>query len=262
MYESISINELQNLYHLYSNNIQSLADVLQALRICKEHEEQYRINHLQKMVDIFNMLLSEKKSELYNEIQKMKRIQQLTSLIDQEQSDLSIYVKMFQESVLYEKYGVSSFDMAESILKKKTIFKLVRKNYCETSPDKFIYSNYEYGICIDSYIAERDMTIIIPEMINGRPVLKIGERAFRRCNYLRNVRLPETLRIIGKGAFWFERPHDLYRINIPKSVINIMNFAFYKNNPEIVYCSEDSYGIKWAKENGFYVSDYEKMNIV
>ena len=41
----MNIREIQELYRLYSNNIQSLADVLQALRICKENEEQYRIDH-------------------------------------------------------------------------------------------------------------------------------------------------------------------------------------------------------------------------
>lgn len=261
MYESIDISELRKLYSLYSDNIQALADVIQVLRIRKENETISRTKQLKKMADILSILLSEKKSELTRDIQKMKRIQQLILLIDKENSDLEIYVKMFQESLLYEKYGVSSFDIAESIVQLKSTFKSVRKDYCETSPDKFIYSNYEYGICIDSYIAEKDMTIIIPEMINGRPVLKIGDRAFRKCGYLRNVRLPETLRIIGKGAFWFEKPHNLYRINIPYTVDTIMNYAFLNNSPEIIYCNSSSYGMKWAKEHGLYVSNYEDLDI-
>ena len=262
MYEFMNLSEIQKLNHMYNERIQALVNTLQALIKYKENASLLKKTQIQYLVDSLNLLLSEKKVELMVDIEKMKRIRALTVLVDENNSDMIKIVEIFQESLLYEKYGISHFNKVESMIQGVNPPKRIIKNYKETSVDKFTYSDYEYGICIDSYNAYRDMTVIVPERINGRPVLKIGDRAFRYCNFLRNIRLPESLRIIGKGAFWFEYPHNLYRINIPYSVDTIKNYAFFENTPEIIYCNNNSYGMSWAKEQGFNVRDYKDFDII
>ena len=46
----------------------------------------------------------------------MKRIQALTVLVDENNTDIIRIVEIFQESLLYEKYGISNFGIAESII--------------------------------------------------------------------------------------------------------------------------------------------------
>jgi len=45
------------------------------------------------------------------------------------------------------------------------------------------------------------IAIVIPEEIDGRPVVEIGDYAFCECPNLRSIAFGGALRRIGKGAF-------------------------------------------------------------
>lgn len=49
--------------------------------------------------------------------------------------------------------------------------------------------------------AGRDATLVIPEKVDGYPVVWIGKKAFLSCKTLREIRLPESLTGIGDWAF-------------------------------------------------------------
>lgn len=47
----------------------------------------------------------------------------------------------------------------------------------------------------------RDASLVIPESVDGYPVVWIGKKAFLSCKMLREIRLPESLAGIGDWAF-------------------------------------------------------------
>ena len=76
----------------------------------------------------------------------------------------------------------------------------------------------------------------LPDMIQGYPVAKIGEGAFRDCTELTSVVIPEGVTVIDKNAFY--NCTGLTSVTIPASVTSILHEAFhYCNNLEAVYIS-------------------------
>jgi uncharacterized repeat protein (TIGR02543 family) len=71
------------------------------------------------------------------------------------------------------------------------------------------------------------MEVEIPSTIKGKPVTKIGEKAFYGCEYINKITIPESVTSIGDEAFG--ECDNLKSIEIPDSVISIGERAF-------VYC--------------------------
>ena len=67
--------------------------------------------------------------------------------------------------------------------------------------------------------------IIIPDKIEGKPVLYIGENAFANCTTLEKLSLPEGLKSIGTGAFI--RCTSLGDLSFPASLTPIGEEAFF-----------------------------------
>lgn len=95
-----------------------------------------------------------------------------------------------------------------------------------TTPEpisKISYSDGGDGITIDAYRWTDEMTVTIPDQINGRPVTKIAPDAFRYC-YADEVLLPDTITEIGADAF--KGCRYLKKIVIPKGCLLIGRGAF------------------------------------
>ena len=67
--------------------------------------------------------------------------------------------------------------------------------------------------------------IVIPSEINGIPVKKIGSEAFRDCNSLTSITIPDSVTYIGVCAFY--GCGSLTNITIPNGVTSIRFYAFY-----------------------------------
>lgn len=66
----------------------------------------------------------------------------------------------------------------------------------------FDYEEVDGQITIKSYIGFDDLDIVvIPDAINGYPVTSIGKSAFEKCKGIKEVVLPKSVELIGRGAF-------------------------------------------------------------
>ena len=83
----------------------------------------------------------------------------------------------------------------------------------------------------------------------------IPEQCFYGCAELSTVIFNNELRSIGKLAF--ANCASLEKITIPDSVTEIGENAFMGCCDLVIYCTKNSYALKWAKENGvhYYVTD-------
>lgn len=67
--------------------------------------------------------------------------------------------------------------------------------------------------------------VIIPDEINGMPVVEIGNYAFSDCALLENIVIPDSVTIIASYAF--QNCTSLTSVVLPDSVTRIGNSAFY-----------------------------------
>jgi hypothetical protein len=87
----------------------------------------------------------------------------------------------------------------------------------------------EGGLVI-TYYRDTENVIQIPERINGRPVVAIGEGAFEG-ERLTSVTIPPTVISIGENAF---EDNELHSIVIPPSVKYIGAYAFGYNELDVI----------------------------
>ena len=93
------------------------------------------------------------------------------------------------------------------------------------------YGNFEYiinsetdTVTITKYLGNEE-EVTIPNMIEGKSVTCIGERAFANCRSLTNIIIPEGVKSIGDSAFYC--CEELNSITIPEGVTRIGDSAFY-----------------------------------
>lgn len=86
----------------------------------------------------------------------------------------------------------------------------------ETEPEK----SEGKGIVITSCHGQGNLSLIIPGMIEGKPVVEIGKKAFFSTNSLKEVKVPSSVRVIGDWAFSrcpILRTFSVYPIGIDKA---------------------------------------------
>lgn len=91
------------------------------------------------------------------------------------------------------------------------------------SAEKFDYEIYEGKAIITKYKGT-EQNVEIPAEVEGAPVCEIGFYCFEADNDLISVALPETVEIIGEGAF-MSCP-SLSQINMPLALSEIQRGAF------------------------------------
>ena len=114
---------------------------------------------------------------------------------------------------------ISAIGLVSSVLPVTVSAKIVSGNY-----EALEY--YENSGYIEIVGCETDVTeVIIPEIINNKPVTKIAEKAFKDCNDLISVTIPETIIYIGTNAF--TSCENLKDIQMPETYIEIKRGAFH-----------------------------------
>lgn len=117
----------------------------------------------------------------------------------------------------------------------------------ETDPCQFTYTTNNEAITITGHTGPGG-SVVIPQTINGYPVIAIGELAFNNCTSLASVIIPYGVTCIGDSAFWgcanlanvtlpntittigsyvFQYCSSLANLSIPASVTNIEQSAFF-----------------------------------
>lgn len=125
----------------------------------------------------------------------------------------------------YDPYGTEEYNWYTD--KFSTDLTLYAKWVNEEDGIPFTYVELEDGtIEIRSYTGHRRY-ITIPDMIDGKIVSSIGEEAFKSETRLREVILPKELKRIRRSAF--EGCNNLVHIDLPDTVIEIGEKAFYNN---------------------------------
>lgn len=111
-----------------------------------------------------------------------------------------------------------------------------------------------------------DGKLIVPDTYNGKPVVEIADNAFYyRLNNIRytlqtnisEVVLPETIRKVGKEAFYYLT--DIKKVNMPSSLIEIGEEAFWSTGISEVILPD---GLKTVGKKAFqYCNDLTKLVI-
>ena len=114
-----------------------------------------------------------------------------------------------------------------------------------------IYSYVTFGgeVTISDCYEYAEGYIEIPETLGGVPVTSIGKNAFADCKYIKNIKIPSTVKTIEEGAF--KNCTNIKEITIPQSVTSIGANSFYGCN-NLVYIR--------LSENLTYIGDKAFMN--
>lgn len=97
-----------------------------------------------------------------------------------------------------------------------------------TSPDQFIYVDNGEEVMIRGY-AGSEPDIVIPAEINGLPVTRIAESAFKENQVIRSVVIPDSVVEIGVSAF--HNCKNLQSVVLSKNVAELQQYTF-------AYCSK------------------------
>ena len=101
------------------------------------------------------------------------------------------------------------------------LLECIKEDSVEDKTD-FAYRVDDRGVIIEKYFGDKT-DLIIPSSIDGSPVYKIDEDAFHQDKKVTKVTFPNTLRIIGSGAF---ADSALEIAVLPNSLLVIEDFAF------------------------------------
>ena len=80
------------------------------------------------------------------------------------------------------------------------------------------------AICIGDCEPSATGDLVIPETIDGKPVIHIAENAFSRCTNLTSITIGNSVTSIGKAAF--HKCSSLTSVSLPSSVTSIGEIAF------------------------------------
>lgn len=107
---------------------------------------------------------------------------------------------------------------------------LALKSAYAASAETYTYEDLEYKIVDDEiFITDCDESVtkvVIPSEIDGLPVTSIESDAFKKCDNLTSVTIPNTVKYIGHSAFF--DCNSLTSITIPSSVTSVTYMSFAK----------------------------------
>ncbi|MDR1302426.1 MAG: leucine-rich repeat protein [Treponema sp.] len=119
----------------------------------------------------------------------------------------------------------------------------------------FLYTTEEDGLTIIGAlnVAPWGDMLEIPSGIEGKPVIRIGDDAFRSL-YIKDLRLPQGLISIGNNAF---SQNWLSQIMIPNTVTRIGSIAFQNNDLQSITLSSALTSIGDYAFDGNYITELD-----
>lgn len=124
----------------------------------------------------------------------------------------------------------------------------------ENAPSKspFAFEEVEDGLVLVAYHGQ-EQYVTVPQSVNGRQVVGIGEGAFR-STAVEEVILPDGLREIG--WFAFSGCYRLRQVAVPASLSEIGYGAFEYCHASLCFrCRSDSYAAEYARSYGIAVRE-------
>jgi len=85
------------------------------------------------------------------------------------------------------------------------------------------YKETKEGLAITGYDG-KIIDLVIPDAIDGIPVVAIDDRAFEYCHSLKSIKFPNSITKIGNYAFFFCL--GLEEIKLPRNLKSIGDYAF------------------------------------
>ncbi|MGN1119494.1 MAG: leucine-rich repeat domain-containing protein [Oscillospiraceae bacterium] len=179
-------------------------------------ELKQRVAILEETLDTLRqMQLSEEISEYISSQQRMLNITALLNSLSDTKLSVGTTEKFVQE--LHAKKEQLDANVKKRLDEAKT-YTGQDIDYSEI----FEYQVYENDIEITGFIGGDD-DVVIPAFIEGKPVTKIGDKAFLHSS-IKSVVFPNTLRRIGEYAF--QHCHNLREIILPDSVTYLSDYCF------------------------------------
>lgn len=115
------------------------------------------------------------------------------------------------------------------------------------SDAKYTYTVSDDRVTITGY-SGTDTTLVIPDTVDGLPVVGIGREAFKGASF-GEVILPSSLERID--WFAFSECTSLKKVSIPTGVSRIEYGAFDGVDGFVIVCAKNSYAHRYAKSYGF-----------
>lgn len=84
---------------------------------------------------------------------------------------------------------------------------------------------FENDACIIKSYHGVDEVVIVPDKLEGKTVVGIGQYAFMGNKQIKEIHMPDSIRTIGDSAFY--QCMNLETITLPKNLITLDNNAFY-----------------------------------
>ena len=135
-----------------------------------------------------------------------------------------------------------------------TGFKGIGQISVKAASEELTYGDFKYvvendGVTITKYTGT-DSVVTIPNIINGKDVLKIGEKAFYNCSNLKQIKLPSKLKSMGSRVF---EGTGITSITIPKTLeTGSRVFQGAKNLEEVIIeegMTKIPAGLMWVDED-------------
>lgn len=112
----------------------------------------------------------------------------------------------------------------------------------------FSYTLSEQGATVTAYHGE-EAHVILPERLDGHPVIGIADRAFAGCTQVESITLPKS--VLSVGWFAFSGCTRLARVTLPESVTSIGYEAFAYCDKNLTVCAPSgSFAERYATSYG------------
>lgn len=115
-----------------------------------------------------------------------------------------------------------------------------------SSTDTFSYEASDSGVTITGLVSEKGPSkLVIPEEIDGKPVIGIGDWAFQGHSEIMDISVPDSVYEIGGNAFSGTR---WYQAQAPGLVYagNVVIAWKGRNRPDVIRLREGTTGIAWG----------------